>query len=73
MDIEDIRLFLTVVSYPSISEASRKLFLSQQALSQRITRIEKQAGCKLLNRGAVISPTPAGTLRGCRSVQNAYR
>lgn len=74
MDIQDIRAFLDVVSYASISEAARKRFVSQQTLSRRISQLEKEVGYRLLDRSIPITPTPAGRifLRESGKVISAY-
>ena len=74
MDIEDIKLFLEVVFDSSISEAARKSYLSQQTVSRKISQIEKEVGCRLLDRTTPIVPTPAGKvfLRNAGQVLAAY-
>ena len=74
LDIDDIKLFLEVVFDSSISEAARKSYVSQQTVSRKISQIEKEVGCKLLERTTPITPTPAGRvfLRDSGKVVAAY-
>ena len=47
MDLEYIR---TILKYGSITAASKKIYISQSALSQHIIRIEKKLGVEIFNR-----------------------
>ena len=44
MDIKDIKYISTIVEMASFSKASKKLYISQPALSQSIRRIEAELG-----------------------------
>lgn len=48
--IDDVRLFLRVIDLGSISAAARSLDLSVAVASQRLKRLEKQLGVRLLHR-----------------------
>lgn len=51
MDYMDVHTFLTIVSCESLSKAADLLFVSQPALSHRLTKLEKELGVKLMVRG----------------------
>lgn len=51
MDYMDVHTFLTIVSCESLSKAAELLFVSQPALSHRLTKLEKELGVKLMVRG----------------------
>lgn len=50
MDIESLKVFLTIVKYKNISKASEILHMSQPALSLKIKRLENESGHKLFTR-----------------------
>lgn len=50
MRIEQLRYFVTIVDCASIQQASKALFVSQQALSQSVQSLEKEYSVKLLLR-----------------------
>jgi DNA-binding transcriptional LysR family regulator len=59
--IGDIRLFLKVLDLGSISAAARSLDISVAVASQRLMRLEKQLGVRLLHRTTRrLHPTPEG-------------
>ena len=59
--IDDIALFLRVLDLGSISAAARSLDLSVAVASQRLKRLEKQLGVRLLHRTTrTLHPTPEG-------------
>lgn len=61
MDLEDVALFVEVVRAGSISDAARRLMLTQPTASRRIHRLEADLGLQLLNRsGRSVTPTRAG-------------
>lgn len=66
MEIREMRAFVAVVETGGLSAAARRLHISQPALSQTISGLEKQFGVELLVRSnAGVSVTPAGmTLLG---------
>jgi molybdate transport repressor ModE-like protein len=60
-DLNDLRLFLSVVEEGSITAGARRLHLSLSSASARVRQLEQQAGVDLLvreRRG--VRPTPAG-------------
>lgn len=50
MNVKDVKSFLTIVDRKSISAASEELFISSQALSKMIQRLEQEVGAELLHR-----------------------
>jgi molybdate transport repressor ModE-like protein len=56
----NISYFLAIVEEGSISAASRKLYISQQALSEQLKKMEDEVGAPLLKRGKKIELTVAG-------------
>ena len=61
MDIQNIRAFLMVVETRSFSRAAEKLFITQPAISKRISTLELSLDCKLFDRlGKNIQLTQAG-------------
>lgn len=60
MNFQNIEYFLTVAEYKNFSKAAESLYISQQALSENIKRLEEEIGTPLLVRGKTLSLTPAG-------------
>ncbi len=60
MDDRALLYFITVARRGSFTKAAEELFISQSALSQSISHLEKELDVKLLSRGRVISLTRAG-------------
>lgn len=59
MKIQHIKCFLEICNYKSISKASKKLYISQQALSSAIKKIETDMGVTLFVRnqsGMILTP-----------------
>jgi len=50
MDIQNIRAFLMVAETHSFSRAAEKLFITQPAISKRISTLELNLNCKLFDR-----------------------
>ncbi|WP_457148974.1 LysR family transcriptional regulator [Mycobacterium sp. URHB0021] len=50
MEIRDLRVFVAVAEEGGLSSAARRLHMSQSSLSQIIQSLEKQLGCRLLDR-----------------------
>lgn len=44
MDIETLKNFIVIAESDSISQAARKLYVAQSALSNRLKALEKSAG-----------------------------
>ena len=59
MDVGLLRAFVAVAEEQHFGRAARRLFVSTPALSQRIKRLEAQAGTRLVERSPV-ALTPAG-------------
>jgi DNA-binding transcriptional LysR family regulator len=61
MDIQNIRAFLMVAETGSFSRAAEKLFITQPAISKRISSLEFALDCKLFDRlGKNVQLTQAG-------------
>lgn len=61
--LEHYKFFKEVAMRGSISEASKRLFISQSAVSQSIKQLEGELGVKLLFRGSKgVSLTPEGEM-----------
>ncbi len=61
LNLDSLRVFLTVAEYDSFSEAGRRLHLTQPAISQSIQGLEKQLGIQLFTRqGRSVQLTEAG-------------
>jgi len=61
MDTKFLRSFITIVDSNGFTRAGRRLGLSQSAVSQQISSLERQLGVTLLLRTPRgIAPTPAG-------------
>jgi DNA-binding transcriptional LysR family regulator len=62
MEIRELRAFVAVVEAGALSKAARQLHLSQPALSQTITALERRLGVRLLVRTSTgVQVTDAGT------------
>ncbi|MEU6605781.1 LysR family transcriptional regulator [Streptomyces shenzhenensis] len=61
-DLEDLRLFLHIVTEGSITAGAHRMHLSLPSASARVRSLEHHAGVPLLIRGRRgVRPTPAGT------------
>lgn len=61
MDIQNIRAFLMVAETGSFSRAAENLYITQPAISKRISTLEESLDCKLFDRlGKNIQLTQAG-------------
>ena len=60
MNFSNINYFLAIVEEGSISAAARKLYISQQALSEQLKKMEEEVGAPLLKRGKNSGLTGAG-------------
>ncbi|MGQ4878670.1 LysR family transcriptional regulator [Billgrantia sp. LNSP4103-1] len=59
--IDDLSLFLRILDLGSISEAARSLDISAAVASQRLKRLERELGVRLLQRTTrQLRPTPEG-------------
>ncbi|MEV5717414.1 LysR family transcriptional regulator [Amycolatopsis mediterranei] len=62
MEIRELRAFVAVVEAGAMSKAARQLHVSQPALSQTITALERRLGVRLLVRTSTgVQVTDAGT------------
>jgi DNA-binding transcriptional LysR family regulator len=76
MDRTDLETFVLAVQHGSLSEAARRLFVSQPALSVRLRRLETVVGEPLLHRsGKGVRPTAAGAhlLERARPLLDSWR
>ncbi|GAB3455671.1 LysR substrate-binding domain-containing protein [Streptomonospora sediminis] len=61
MDIANLRDFIAVIDSGSFTRAAARLFVSQPAVSQRMTQLENELGVRLVERGPRgVVPTSAG-------------
>ena len=61
MELEQLRIFATVVKYRSFSEAARRLYISHSTTSRAVSALEKELDVKLVERdNRVIDLTTAG-------------
>jgi DNA-binding transcriptional LysR family regulator len=62
MEIRELRAFVAVVEAGAMSKAARQLHISQPALSQTVTALERRLGVQLLVRTSTgVQATAAGT------------
>lgn len=60
LNFSNLKYFLAIVEEGSISAAARKLYISQQALSEQLRKMEEEVGAPLLKRGKNPELTVAG-------------
>ena len=63
MNIQSIRVFLSIVEHKSISAAARSLYYTQPTVSEHLNQLEKKLGVQLLHRergNRQVVLTPAG-------------
>jgi DNA-binding transcriptional LysR family regulator len=75
MELREMRAFVAVVEEGSLSAAARRLHLSQPALSQTVSALERELGVPLLSRGTTgVQATEAGMtlLAEARAVLGRY-
>jgi len=61
MELRDVRTFVAVVDLASFTNAGRHLHIVQSAVSQAVSRLEKELGVQLLERRpGPVKPTAAG-------------
>lgn len=71
MDIQELRYFLAAYDGRSYARAASLLFLSRQALRQKLLHLEEELGSPLFtSEGKVLVPTKAGEMlnRECRPI-----
>jgi DNA-binding transcriptional LysR family regulator len=72
MNLEYLNTFINVIKIGSFSEAARRLYISQPAISAQIQKLEQELGVRLINRGkSGISMTRAGEIL-YRFAENVY-
>jgi len=63
MELRELSAFVAVVEEGGMSAASRRLHVSQSALSQTVSALEREIGVRLLERtNTGVRPTEAGTI-----------
>ncbi len=74
MNFLNIKYFLAIVEEQSISSTARKLFISQQSLSEHLKKIESEIGVPLFERGSPLRLTAAGEYfySGCKELMDVY-
>ena len=60
LDLPQVRAFVAAADHGNFGRAARSLFLSQQALSKRVVRLERQVGTLFDRDHAGVSLTPRG-------------
>jgi len=60
LDLGQVRAFVAVVDHGHFGHAAESLNLTQQALSKRVARLERELGPLLERRRGGVEPTPAG-------------
>ena len=61
MELRQLKYYCALVEEKNFHKAAEKLFLTQPALSQQISNLEKNLGVQLINRNSrKIIPTEAG-------------
>ncbi len=83
MTLQQLQSVAEVARAGSISEAARRLFLSQSRLSESVRALEEELGVRLFersNRGIVTTPEgeeflacARPVLEGCRIIQEKYQ
>ncbi len=75
MNFRSCSYFLTVCEMGNISAAARKLYISQQSLSQHIRKLEEELGAPLFHRDNPLTLTQAGRCfqRAARSILDTLR
>ena len=60
MNLKSIEYFLITVEEMNFTRAAGRLYISQQALSSHISRLEEEYGIRLFERRPALSLTPEG-------------
>src|SRR5437868_14263834 len=61
LEVRDLRLVDAIAAAASVTRASRRLNVTQPALSKHLRALEERFGAPLFNRGARLEPTALGT------------
>ncbi|MBC5688379.1 LysR family transcriptional regulator [Mediterraneibacter sp. NSJ-55] len=74
MNFLNLKYFITIAEEQSISGAARKLFVSQQSLSEHLKKMENEIGVPLFKRNSPLSLTVAGEcfFEGAKELLSAY-
>lgn len=73
LDIRPLRYFISVAEHLNFTEASKRIYVAQPAVSQQISNLEKKVGVKLFHRDKhSVRLTSAGTvfLKDAREILN---
>ncbi len=76
MELKELEYITAIAEEGSISKASERLYLAQSSVSQFLSRIEADLGCKLFTRTANgVRPTPSGEIyiRNAKEMLHRYR
>ena len=60
MNLKSIEYFLITVEEMNFTRAAGRLYISQQALSSHISRLEEEYGIRLFERRPALSPHAGG-------------
>jgi DNA-binding transcriptional LysR family regulator len=61
VDIRQLKYFVALVRHGSFSEAAARINIAQPSLSVQVAKLERELGCRLVERGARgVRPTEAG-------------
>lgn len=74
MNFLNIKYFMAIAEEQNISAAARKLYVSQQSLSEHLKKLENEIGAPLFIRGNTITLTVAGEcfLEGAKEIMASY-
>lgn len=74
MNFLNIKYFMAIAEERNISAAARKLYVSQQSLSEHLKKLEAEIGAPLFTRGNTITLTVAGEcfLEGSKEIMASY-
>lgn len=74
MNFLNIKYFIAIAEEQSISAAARKLYVSQQSLSEHLKKMETELGAPLFKRESPLTLTPAGDCfyEGAKELLNSY-
>lgn len=76
MQIDDIKLMITLAEEKNMRKAAERLFVSQPALSQRLQNLEKQVGSELFIRsqkGLIITASGEIILHYAKKMEETYQ
>ncbi len=76
LQIDDIRLMITLAEEKNMRKAAERLFVSQPALSQRLQNLEKQIGSELFIRsqkGLIITASGEIILNYAKRMEDTYQ